>query len=232
MFSCYADVLLNLPIKQSYTYQVPEEFVSKLQRGMRVEVKFRTRLLPAVVERLHRNPVQEKEKLLTLREVLDPEPLVNSEQIELAYWMAEHYLCAPGEALFKMFPKAKRPKQNTAIQLSAPRIEYVLNTEQKKIYQKISAEFKDKKKKALSAHVLHGITGSGKTEIYIHLICDALRMDRTALLLVPEISLTVQLIERLKRVFGEHLALLHSGLKNTERFLAYCRSCVEKRRLR
>jgi len=70
-------------------------------------------------------------------------------------------------------------------------------------------------------HLVHGITGSGKTEIYIHLILEALKLGLGALLLVPEISLTVQLIERLREIFGDDLALLHSGLKITERFGAY-----------
>ena len=219
MFSLYADVLLNLPLKQSYTYQVPEEFVSQVQRGMRVEVNFRNRKEFAIVERLHQNPGQEK--LLALSKVLDPEPLVNAEQIDLAYWMADYYLCTPGEALFKTFPKGKNFKQSAIPEPSAPHIEYTLNLEQKQIYQKISSLLKDKQQGAASDHVLHGITGSGKTEIYIHLICDVLGMGRTALLLVPEISLTVQLTQRLQKVFGDQLALLHSGLKNSERFQTY-----------
>ena len=220
MFSLYADVLLNLPLKQSYTYQVPEEFVSQLKRGMRVEVSFRTRTLPGIVERLHRNPVQ-VEELLNLSKVLDPEALLNAEQIDLAHWMADYYLCAPGEALFKMFPKGRRFKPSEAPKPTSVHIEYALNPEQDQIYHKISKQLKSKEKEGAPSHVLHGITGSGKTEIYIHLIRDALNMGQSALLLVPEISLTVQLIQRLRRVFGNQLALLHSGLKNSERFQAY-----------
>ena len=69
--------------------------------------------------------------------------------------------------------------------------------------------------------LLHGVTGSGKTEIYAHIIQEALSLGYTSLLLVPEISLSVQLIARLKVMFSPYLALLHSRLSASERFLAY-----------
>ena len=80
---------------------------------------------------------------------------------------------------------------------------------------------KKSQRKKPPIHLLHGITGSGKTEIYIHLIHNAISLNYTALLLVPEISLTVQLIQRLEQVFINQLALLHSGLKPKQRFQSY-----------
>ncbi len=66
--------------------------------------------------------------------------------------------------------------------------------------------------------LLHGVTGSGKTEIYLRLIDEALINNRTALLMVPEIALTPQLAERLVKRFGEQVAVWHSGLSDGERF--------------
>lgn len=65
--------------------------------------------------------------------------------------------------------------------------------------------------------LLHGVTGSGKTEIYTHLIDSALRAGRQVLYLVPEISLTTQLTDRLRLVFGERLLVYHSKFSDTER---------------
>lgn len=66
--------------------------------------------------------------------------------------------------------------------------------------------------------LLHGVTGSGKTEIYIRAIATALRQGQSALVLVPEISLTNQLVERFAVRFASHVAVLHSGLSAGERF--------------
>ena len=69
--------------------------------------------------------------------------------------------------------------------------------------------------------LLQGVTGSGKTEVYLRLIRIQLEADRQSLLLVPEIGLTPQLVARLKQRFGDRLALMHSGLSDRERLDAW-----------
>lgn len=71
------------------------------------------------------------------------------------------------------------------------------------------------------AALLHGVTGSGKTVVFLKLIERTLELGRTALVLVPEISLTPQMIRRLKSTFGSRLAVQHSALNNTERLLQW-----------
>ena len=66
--------------------------------------------------------------------------------------------------------------------------------------------------------LLHGVTGSGKTEIYLSLIADTLKEGKTAIFLVPEISLTPQMLSQLRARFGRSAAILHSGLSAGERF--------------
>ena len=70
-------------------------------------------------------------------------------------------------------------------------------------------------------YLLEGVTGSGKTEVYLHAIADALAADRQALVLVPEIGLTPQLVERFARRFRTPIAVLHSGLSDRERLDAW-----------
>jgi primosomal protein N' (replication factor Y) len=81
------------------------------------------------------------------------------------------------------------------------------------------------------AFLLHGVTGSGKTEIYLRLIADELAAGRQTLLLVPEIGLTPQLIRRLQQRFGEELAVLHSAVTERERFEAWRRAYRGEARL-
>ncbi len=66
--------------------------------------------------------------------------------------------------------------------------------------------------------LLHGVTGSGKTEVYLSLIADTLKADKTAIFLVPEISLTPQMLSQLRARFGSAVAILHSGLSAGERY--------------
>ncbi len=71
------------------------------------------------------------------------------------------------------------------------------------------------------AALLYGVTGSGKTVVFLKLIERTLELGRRALVLVPEISLTPQMIRRLKSTFGSRLAVQHSALNNTERLLQW-----------
>ena len=66
--------------------------------------------------------------------------------------------------------------------------------------------------------LIHGVTGSGKTEVYLNLIEDVVKKGKTAIMLVPEIALTPQMFSRLKARFGDLSAILHSGLSKGERF--------------
>ncbi|QEM69180.1 primosomal protein N' [Geobacter sp. FeAm09] len=73
-------------------------------------------------------------------------------------------------------------------------------------------------RRAFAPFLLHGVTGSGKTEVYLQAIAQALGQDKTALVLVPEISLTPQLVQRFRARFGHGIAILHSGLSDGERY--------------
>lgn len=87
-----------------------------------------------------------------------------------------------------------------------------LNSIQQQAYDDIRGQFKEKK-----VVLLHGVTSSGKTEIYIHLIEEAISGGKQVLYLLPEIALTVQMMTRLKRVFGNRLGIYHSKYSDAER---------------
>ncbi|MEQ8663406.1 MAG: primosomal protein N' [Gammaproteobacteria bacterium] len=91
-----------------------------------------------------------------------------------------------------------------------------LNDEQQAAVSAISAALA-----RFQPFVLHGVTGSGKTEVYLECIARCLAHDRRALVLVPEIALTQQLVERFRARFGNRVALLHSGLGERERLLTW-----------
>lgn len=88
----------------------------------------------------------------------------------------------------------------------------VLSAAQAQALERIHALWREK-----DVNLLHGVTSSGKTEIYIHLIADVLRRGRQVLYLVPEIALTTQLTRRLQRVFGDKVVIYHSKFSDNER---------------
>ncbi|EHQ8831014.1 TPA: primosomal protein N' [Enterococcus faecalis] len=73
-------------------------------------------------------------------------------------------------------------------------------------------------KQQSQTYLLEGITGSGKTEVYLQVIAEVLNQGKTAIMLVPEISLTPQMVQRFKSRFGEHVAVMHSGLSQGEKY--------------
>ena len=93
-----------------------------------------------------------------------------------------------------------------------------LAEEQQRAYESMLPDLEDGEPHAA---LLHGVTGSGKTVVFLKLIQRTLELGRKALVLVPEISLTPQMIRRLKSTFGSRLAVQHSALNNTERLLQW-----------
>ena len=90
-----------------------------------------------------------------------------------------------------------------------------LNIDQRVCLKEIDKAIKSK---AFSPFLLHGVTGSGKTEVYLRAIQSVMDIGKEALVLVPEISLTPQLVKRFKSRFGSQIAVLHSGISDSERF--------------
>ena len=93
---------------------------------------------------------------------------------------------------------------------------HVLNADQQAAVDAVQASLEE-----FAAFLLEGVTGSGKTEVYLRIIDAVITQRRQALILVPEIGLTPQLVNRFRRRFGVPLALLHSGLNDRERLAAW-----------
>jgi primosomal protein N' (replication factor Y) len=109
-----------------------------------------------------------------------------------------------------------RPALPAAAESAAPP---ELTAEQRAVLEQIAA-----RPAGFTSYLLHGATGSGKTEVFLRLIAAELDANRQTLLLVPEIALTPQLVGRLRQRFGQRLAVVHSALSDTERLDAWRRS--------
>lgn len=96
-----------------------------------------------------------------------------------------------------------------------PTVPLVLTQEQQHVYNRIVQKLDERQH---GVFLLHGVTGSGKTEIYLQTIQRCLEQDRQSIVLVPEISLTPQMVERFKGRFGDLVAVMHSRLSAGERY--------------
>ncbi|MCX6181943.1 MAG: primosomal protein N' [Bacteroidetes bacterium] len=365
----FADVLLPLPIKGSFTYSITSALQHQVSLGKRVVVPFgKSRLYTGIIRAVHDNAPEKytaKEILLSL----DDHPIVNSFQMEFWEWMASYYMCSPGEVMQAALPSAflissetrivlnaekqtesselsdreylvfealsnnhvlsykdvaeilgiktihpllkelfekgvitfyeelretYKPKTENYISLSAAycnaeklaeafasvakaakqedvlmqfvslagqnKESYsiskkkflkldgisnsalqsllkrgILTEEQRETgrlhaYEEITHQAKglnDDQSRAFgeisekfASHdviLLHGVTGSGKTEIYIHLIEEQIKLGKQVLYLLPEIALTTQIIRRLQNVLGDKVGIYHSRYSMNER---------------
>ena len=108
-------------------------------------------------------------------------------------------------------PELRRPKARPV----EPEAEPTLSAEQQEVFDGLLGQMRQAEP---GAALLYGVTGSGKTAVYIRLIYEALRAGKTAMLLVPEIALTPQLLDKLRAHFGASVAVLHSSLRVGERY--------------
>ncbi|EMJ87060.1 primosomal protein N' [Leptospira meyeri] len=211
----YAEVALNLSWEsRTLTYEIPQE-IKNLSRGVRVHVPLNGKEWEGVVIEIHSN--EPNYETLSILKQIDSDPVLTEEQLELAYWMADTYLSSLGEALFLMVPKGKKRKQEkpTQVQIQFDLL-HPLNVSQKKALDEINANVNS------NTHLLYGITGSGKTEVYLHLMAEVLRKPKgSVIFLVPEISLTYPTITRIERIFPGQVAVLHSHLRTSEKFQNY-----------
>lgn len=370
----FAEIILPLPLYSTFTYSVPEEMQPDLKKGSRVLVQFgRKKYYTGIVEHLH-SEAPAGYDVKPIMALLDPTPIVRFPQLKLWHWIAEYYLCSPGEVYKAAVPTGLKPESETYVSLNedfetpegyhlteaqanviqalhekkrlkisdienATGLKHgarVVNTLMEagivEIDEKVVERYKPKKttlveltinrddndglheffnlttrsrqqEKALIAYLdmsgwmrhqetltdvgrdklmevsgvspavlralvdkgifrivkksisrfnpkpgshkptlsplssaqataldelrntfkdhrvslLHGVTGAGKTEIYTHLIAGALASGNQVLYLVPEISLTTQLTDRLRKVFGDSLLIYHSKFSDNER---------------
>lgn len=221
------DIILPLAIRDCYTYSVPDDLALPVP-GTRVLVPLLKNEVRGVVLREHTEPIEEtfRDKIRPISSVLDDAPMVSSEQLSLWQWMSSYYMCSLGDVMAAALPGGldKRltnpPKRRRALLATyAGPVEpmHDLSPAQAKSAESIETFWRNGKDIVL----LHGVTSSGKTDIYIHLIEAQLRAGKNVLYLVPEIALTTQLTSRLQLVFGERLIVYHSRFTDAEREQRY-----------
>ena len=300
----FADVIIPLPLQDSYTYRIPDEIAETVEVGCRVSVPFGPKkTYVGIVRRLHNDEPQGYE-VKPIARLIDSRSIVTEKQLTFWTWIAQYYICPLGDVMNAALPAGIkddefRPRTETRVCLAPTvnlsQIEIYINFLKKSKKQQIifetylemagfgrkeellpvskaellricsgtQAAFKslveknllttyeheigrlntdiqpigrlnplsaaqskslDEIGKNFNSHavtLLHGVTSSGKTEIYIHLISRALSEGKQVLYLLPEIALTTQITDRLQRVFGGRMGVYHSKFSDAERVEVY-----------
>jgi primosomal protein N' (replication factor Y) len=216
----FAQVAFPLPLHQTFIYRVPSELLEHARPGAQVQAPFRGRPRRGfVVERVAASTVEDVHDLTA---VLD-EHAVTPHLLALARWVAEYYLAPLGEVLSAMLPGGlegfagsrarRRAAEDPVLRLPIPE-RLTLTAEQRAALEAIDEAFA---RRAFAPLLVHGVTASGKTEIYLRAAHHARDRGGQSLVLVPEVALGEQVIETFRRRFGGRIGILHSYLTIGER---------------
>lgn len=213
------DVILPLAIRDTYTYRVPNDMPNP-QIGMRVLVPLGTKQMTGIVLGEHTAPMSDSIKLRDIIALLDETAAVSESQLKLWQWIASYYMCPIGDVMAAALPAKIYDKAYSFSPVKKRRVKlpeysgeiediHPLNADQQRAKEEIRQVWKTKE-----TVLLYGVTASGKTEVYMHLIQEQLAAGKQVLYLVPEIALTTQLTDRLQRVFGDQVIVYHSRVSD------------------
>lgn len=211
----YLTVLVALPVQGDFTYKyvVDKDFAGSLI-GRRAKVNFRNKNETAFI--VGESEVQPKVdfEIKDIIEIVDAESFFGEDEIKLASWLASRYFCTLGEALATILPGGKAGERQ--YNLDDDELEnyspHCLSQEQTDAVEALTAD------SDIKNFYLQGITGSGKTEVYLCAADYYLKQNKSVIYLVPEIALTHQLLDEIKKRFGQNVAMLHSAISPIKKF--------------
>lgn len=213
----YVQVAFNLPLPGSFTYTAPDE--GSCDVGSRVIAPFGRRSLSGFVVASDSPRPQGVATIKPITRVVDHEPLFDAEYLSLAEWMARMYFSSLGESLAAMLPGGRRETEAPSLptdESGFAKREVTLSMEQEGALEAIGAA-------PSGRFYVYGITGSGKTEIFLRAAAATLAEGRSVIYLVPEISLTHQLVRTIGERFEEDAAVIHSRLTPSQRLKEWLR---------
>jgi len=210
------------------TYLIPEAIRDACKPGQGVKLQLRGSPVTGIIVKTM-SQISEKDLKLKEIDAIIPDLHLSPLQIELADRISKYYRCSMLRTLKLMIPLYLWQGKGSRVRSKLDEIE-ACDMSQFPL-KKLSHTLTEDQTAALATIkssdkpvLLHGITGSGKTEIYLRVILDQISRGKQAILLVPEIALTPQMIDYFKGYFGEHIALFHSKLSSGERLKEWYRA--------
>jgi primosomal protein N' (replication factor Y) len=222
--AAFFDLVFDIPAEQSFTYRIDNK--NEAAVGKRAMVPFGKRDCLGYITSERENPPEgvKDEAVKKIRRVVDSEPLFDEREIENAKWMAGFYLCSTGQAISSMIPSGRREKVPTlpeSDETSSPSLS--ISDEQAAALSAITTPDCAAKDNLPPMFYLFGVTGSGKTEVFLRAAQFMLNAGKSVIYLVPEISLTHQTAQMIGNRFGSLAATLHSGMSPSARLAEWMR---------
>jgi primosomal protein N' (replication factor Y) (superfamily II helicase) len=227
-----AKISLFSQIRKLFDYYIPENFISRLIVGVRVLVSFGTTTQVGFVVEVNDYTNIPSSKLKPIIEIIDLKPIIPKNLYDVLLWAVKYYQSSIGAMLDCALPRyykenkvpTDRTKKNNALSnttLSSIDPEnIILNNKQKIIVNSLLEQINK-----FHVSLIEGVTGSGKTEIYLQLTKEILKKGKQTLILVPEIGLTPQTLQRFtKRFYDVEIAIIHSNMTSKQRYINWVKA--------
>ena len=212
MSEIFFEVAVNAPLSQKLTYADNSNL--SIHPGCFVEVPLGNRKSTGVILGLSEKPKDIQAK--TIYNLVKDTPILNKKFLHWSQWLSQYYHHPLGQVLHLAKPPLKKHTNRTS--KKPPVVPTLSLSEAPPLMNEQQAAIEGiEQQNGFSTHLLYGVTGSGKTEVYLHLIKKILKENKQVLVLVPEISLTPQLIHRFSARFPDRVAAIHSGLTDREK---------------
>ena len=218
----YYDIAVGLPLRQCFTYKSKDI----IKKGERVVVPFGNKSIIGIVVKKVSKPKSLK-GLKEIIEITDDHIAFDKSEFKTILWASDYYHHPIGEVFFSFLPTLLRKKNDKTVKATGEIAKYELNEKDKnfKLTKEQSANLnKLNKINRFDPSLIYGVTGSGKTEIYLQLAEKLIQKNKSVLVLVPEINLIPQLEKRFKNRFSGDIGVYHSRQTSNQRLKVWLRS--------
>lgn len=215
-----AEIVINSTARgldRVFDYKISENLEGTVTVGQMVTVPFGSGNRKETGFIIKLKETSEFKRLKSISEVSDIDFVLGEKEFELSKWISETYFCNLGAVLNLFFVDKVKAKSAKVFDY-ATTLDFTPTPEQSNAINTISSTLGDT---GLKEFLLHGVTGSGKTEVYIQIIKEGIKRGFGAIVLVPEISLTPQTVKRFIERLGDKVAVFHSRLSKGEKYLEW-----------
>lgn len=222
-------VAVNAPLRGTFTYTADASTTYSPGQSVKVPFGPKNREVHGLLVETTNETADRGFEVKQIIGANDERPTIDSRHLKWLRWIANYYLYPLGQIQQLVYPPLK--KNSNRKSRKDPIIPQVESIQPPDLTQEQQAALKEIHSGQAGTYLLHGVTGSGKTEVYIEVISKVLEQGQAALVLVPEISLTPQLIRRFAERFPDQIAVIHSHLTDREKTDQWWQVVDRKKRL-